>query len=341
MEFLDKINNIKGATILKLIGLVIMVMIVGGFLIQLLGAGLFFNIADRGSKMMNDSVASIGGSSPQIAYEAADMELSTRNVIPEPGHTTGDTAEDFEVTEYYANIETRNLQSTCAAVAQLKAKEYVIFENANEYDRGCSYTFKVGNANKEEILGVIEGLDPKDLTENVRTIKNRVDDYTSELEILTKKKQTIESTLNDAINSYDEIARVATRANDAQSLATIIDSKVRIIEKLSQERININAQIDRINRSKSEQLDRLEYTFFSVTISENKYIDMERIKDSWKLATKKFVNNVNEVLQNISVNLAAVLFFILQFVIYFIIILFLAKGLWKLAKKIWKGGNNS
>ena len=141
----------------------------------------------------------------------------------------------------------------------------------------------------------------------------------------------------DAINSYEEIARVATRANDAQSLATIIDSKVRIIDKLSQERINISAQIDRISRAKARELDRLEYTFFNVEIRENKYIDKERLQDSWKLAIQEFVKNANAVLQNISINLAAAAFFVLQFAIYFILLVLLAKLLWKAAKGIWYG----
>ena len=50
-------------------------------------------------------------------------------------------------------------------------------------------------------------------------------------EYLKKKKETIEETLNDAINSYNEIAKVATEARDAESLSRIIDSKIRIIER--------------------------------------------------------------------------------------------------------------
>jgi hypothetical protein len=152
---------------------------------------------------------------------------------------------------------------------------------------------------------------------------------------LTKKKETIEETLNNAINSYDEIAALATQTKDVESLSKIIDSKIRIIEKLSQERININAQLDRLSRSKAEQLDKLEYTFFRVNIYENKYLDMDMLKDSWKLAIKKFFRDINKIVQDISINLFTVILLAIQYLLYLLLLLIAAKYFWRLAKYIW------
>ena len=220
-------------------------------------------------------------------------------------------------------------------MSALKAKSYVIFENSNQYDTGCRFYFKVEKKYQEEILGVIKALDPKTLTENTRTIKRMIDDYTQEEDILKKKKQTIEDTLNNAINSYDEISRVATQARDAESLAKIIDSKIRIIERLSQERINISVQLDRLSRAKAEQLDRLSYTYFNVSIYENKYVNVDDLKDSWKMAVKKFVRDVNKIFQDVSINLLAVILMIFQYALYILILIVTAKYGWKIAKNIW------
>lgn len=340
MEFLNK-YNLSGKNILKFAALALIALVVLSFGFQLVGTtfsrthSLSQSIMGQTAYDFDNSMAmeSAGG------YATKSVDLSLRNVSPTPaydGGTTGSDAEDYEVTEYNARIETRDLAGTCAQVAELKAKDYVIFENANQADTYCNYTFKVKTDKAEEILAIIKELDPKDLDENTRTIKKLVEDYTSELEILNNKKYTIESTLSDAINSYDEIARVATRANDAESLAKIIDSKVRIIEKLSQERININAQIDRLSRSKAEQLDRLEYTYFYVNIYENKYVDFENIRDSWKRAVKNFVNDVNSIAQNVSINLITMILVILQYILYLIIILLIGKVVWNIGKRIWK-----
>ena len=262
-------------------------------------------------------------------------EFSERNVAISPQTTSSDTAEDYEVTEYNSTIKTRNLKQTCSTLAGLKARTYVIFESANEYDTGCNYNFKVKNENKAEILAIVKSLNPRTLIENIHTIKRQNDDYTSEEEILKNKKEVIENTLNDAVQSYDEISRLATQQRDVESLAKIIDSKIRIIEKLSRERIRVNEQLDRLSRNKADQLDRIQYVYFHLNVYENKFVDLKSIKDSWVAAVKKFVTNMNNVLQAISVNLIFVLFMISQYVLYLLIIILAAKYLWKYVKYIW------
>jgi hypothetical protein len=105
---------------------------------------------------------------------------------------------------------------------------------------------------------------------------------------------------------------------------------------LTQERININAQLERLGRAKAEQLDRLDYTYFSVNVLENKFVDWQNLKDSWKMAIKSFVSDINKVMQDITINLIAFLFFAIQYVIYLFVVLIIVKYGWKLAKYIWK-----
>jgi len=276
-------------------------------------------------------------------YEESDMmmqSLSSRNAAsiypPMPGNTVGGDAEEYEATEYSANIETRNLEDTCAAIEELKALDYVVFESANTYDRGCSYSFKVEHAHVAEVLAAIEALDPRDLSESIFTIKRQIDDFTSEEDILTRKLTSIDETLRSATKAYDDVTLLATRAQNVESLAKIIDSRLLLIERLTQERVNINAQLERLSRAKEQQLDRLVYTYFSVNVYENKFFDGEDIKDSWKQAVREFVQTVNESLQGITVNLVALLFLALQFAIYALLILIFAKYGWRLVKYIWE-----
>ncbi|MEA1962899.1 MAG: hypothetical protein U9M94_01520 [Patescibacteria group bacterium] len=339
MEFLNK-YNLKFSQILKIGGLAILGIIVLVFLFRVVGSS--FSSLSRAT--LNSPKAGFDKGMPfgveslrSNADYAVSPQISARNIAQtqQQKSSTGNTAEDYEITEYNSTIETRNLKNTCAQVSMLKAKSYVIFENSNQYDTGCNFYFKVEKNYQEEILGVIKALNPKTLTENTRSIKNAIDDYTQEEDILKKKKMTIENTLNDAINSYDEISRVATQARDAESLAKIIDSKIRIIERLSQERINISVQLDRISRSKAEQLDRLSYTYFNIRIYENKYVNIDDLKDSWKAAIKKFVRDINKIIQDVSINLLAVILMILQYALYILILIITAKYGWKIAKNIW------
>lgn len=348
MQFLKDFDP-KPVNILKLAGLAVVAIIVVVFAVRLIGSSfgsVSSGMGDKGSAGQAAPMASYDmaySGTEEMAYvKSGGAALSIRNataptVAPQAGQATmGSDAESLEVTEYTASIETRKLADTCARITGLKAREDVIFENAGEYEHGCNYTFKAKRASVAEILALIEALDPKELDANTYTIKNIVDDYTSELEILEKKKATIEATLADAIQAYDDITRLATKVSDVESLARIIDSKIGIIERLTQERLNVSSQLDRLARSKAEQLDRLEYTYFYVNVYENKFIDGQDLKDSWKAALKSFVQDINRAIQDITVNLVAVLFAALQYVIYFFILLIIAKYGWRLAQRIWK-----
>lgn len=342
MKFLE---NLKTSQIAKLAGLALVAILVLSFVGQMFGITVG-PLLQKGSYELDELASdSYMKAYPESAPSYGGMGapgLSSRNVEtslpmpPEDQVIPGDDAEEFEVTEYSASFETRDREGMCATLAGLKGKEYVIFESATEYDTGCNYTFKVRHDHVEEILTAIKEMDPKDLSENTYTIKRLVTDYTSEIEILEKKLATIEETLETATRSYDDVTRLATQTKDVESLAKIIDSKLNIIEKLTQKRIETSAALERLERSKAEQLDRLEYTYFHASVTENTFIDGEGLKDSWKYAVKEFVRNVNETIQNITIGLLSFLFIALQYAIYAFILLIIAKYGWKAVRYIWE-----
>ncbi|MDD4476882.1 MAG: hypothetical protein PHY40_01855 [Patescibacteria group bacterium] len=346
MQFPSNLN-LKSANIFKIVGLALVAIVVIAFAFRMIGSSLgsIFSKNNTGGFTTYQSAPAFD--SGGINYKESDnVSLSLRNasspsdaLIPTPisGETAaGDNAEEFEVTEYNAFIETRHLKNICDEIITLKTRDDVIFENANEYEKNCNYSFKVKRDSVDEILTIIKALDPKEFNVNTYTIKRLIDDYTGETEILNKKIKSIEETLTSATRAYDNIAALATKTQDVESLAKIIDSKINIIERLTQERININAQLERLGRAKAEQLDRLDYTYFSVNVLENKFVDWQNLKDSWKMAIKSFVSDINKVMQDITINLIAFLFFAIQYVIYLFVVLIIVKYGWKLAKYIWK-----
>jgi len=252
MQFPNNLN-LKPMNILKFVGLALVVIIIVTLAFRLIGSSFSSLSYKTGiSNLMGQSApaydSAMYSEKADMVYSGGAVGLSVRNVVSSPSIVpitnnviTGDNAEDFEVTDYSANIETRHLEDTCKQISGLKSREDVIFENSNEYEKGCNYSFKVKHGSVEEILDLIKTLDPKDLSENKYTIKRLVDDYTSEVEILEKKIASIEKTLADAVKAYDDVTRLATQTQNVESLAKIIDSKIGIIERLTEVRININA----------------------------------------------------------------------------------------------------
>ena len=343
--------------ILKVIGFVIIGLVIISFAFQLLSP-VFVSMEHGVSGMMPFSTSNsiteeayykgegyvvAQDASADYGYGGNDLmnlvNLSARNigiVPPQPGGgSIGVGAEDVEVTEYYASFETGNSEKLCGKVMSLKAREDVIFESANEYDQGCNYAFKVVHANAPDILAFINDLDPRDLSENTYTIQKQLNDFTSEEDILKAKLASINETLASALRAYDDITRLATRTENADALAKIIDSKIGIIERLTEERINVNASLERLLRNKESAIDRLTYTHFLVNVYENKFLDGRYIVDSWRVSIKNFVHEINKVAQDITINLVLLIILIAQYVFYFALALFAVKYAWRCAKYVW------
>lgn len=296
---------------------------------------------DSGNPSYNNSAGYRGNG---IMMESADMMMAESSfnskmirppMPPGNDYATGSDAEDFEIKEYNGTIKTRRLEDVCNIIGQLKSREDVIFETADQSKKSCYFRFKVEKAITEEIVTIIEALKPESFSARIQTIKKMIEGYDDELDILTKKLASIEETLTNAQSAYDELTRLATRKSDVESLTKIIDSKLKLIEKLSNERLNTKERIDRLSKSKAEQVDRLNYTFFNIHVNEDLLVDFDTIKDSWRYEVKRFVSNFNEMIQGVTVHLMTYILRFIQVMIYFFLSLFLLKGVWFVVKRIW------
>lgn len=272
------------------------------------------------------------GYAEEMAYDMAARSIAP---TPYPEYATGD-AEGFEIKEYSGSIKTRNLDRVCGLLEQLKPYEYVVFEEASHGKYNCYYRFKVENDYAADILSQIEALNPEELNARTSSIKRRVDNYTNELEILMNDLAATEVALQDAQTSYDELQVLATNAQDIETLSTIIDNKVRLINQLTQKRLQTKQQIDRLEKAKEDQLDRLKYTFFSISVYEFELVDGKAILDSWEHALKQFVTEFNRTLQEATVGLAGNLIKLVLLALYFVIGLFVVKYGWRYTKAFWK-----
>lgn len=245
------------------------------------------------------------------------------------------TSEDYEVKSIDTQINTHFKNDVCSKFQELKAKQYIIFENSNSSEKSCYFNLKVEKDRADEVLSLIKSYDPEYLNENIETIKRQVDNFSSEIDILQKKLDSIEITLKDAQKQYDDLTKLATQKSDTESLAKIIDSKLNLINKLSDERVNANAQMMRFKRDKEIQLERLNYSFFNINIVEELFFDWKAIKDDWKNTIKNFIFDINDIIKAISIDLVEYLLRFVQISIYFFISLILLKWVWFVTKKIW------
>ncbi|MBT4936926.1 hypothetical protein HON22_03320 [Candidatus Peregrinibacteria bacterium] len=323
-------------SIAKILGVLLLGVIVVSIVISLFSFSI--NTLLRPSQQYNDY--GMGGGYEESFLASDSMGMKGKRIALPPGfnnqYSLGDDAENFEIKEYSATVRTRKLKQSCEGIASLKVGADVIFETSDEGERSCYYQFKVKKDKEQEVLDIIKSLKPETFNTKIETIQRILDEYDSELEILEKKLASVEDTLTKAQDAYDELTKLATRKQDIESLTKIIDSKLNLIEKLTRERIDIKEQIDRFNKNKSDQLQRLNFSYFNINIYEDLIVDVKEIKDSWKYEIKNFVRNINQVAQDLSVNLLNFIVRFIQVAIYIFISLILLKGIWVVVKKIWK-----
>lgn len=267
--------------------------------------------------------------------ESADIGRGAGN-IEKDFAPSGDDAEEFEVTRYNARIKTRKLDKTCGVLDELKPLDYVIFENMRAYDDGCSYHFKVKRTHTDEILEIINALNPDELSQQTYTIKEQIEDTTSEIDVLKEQQETIRQILEEAKVSYREVTQLARSSDNAQALADTIRHRVETIERLTERRVRLANRLERLQKRRAEQLDRLNYTFFTVNVTEEKYINWQEVQASWKHSVRELVSTFNSTVQGVTVHLIGFILVAAQFVFYLLLLFFAVKYGWRFVKRNWK-----
>lgn len=334
MKFLED-NGISKSLAVKLVGVFALGMLV------VAGLQVVSNTAPFQS--MKYAISEDGGYGYDMGSTAGSPALSYRNVEdsmmpPSPEFAPGNDTDAYEVKEYNATFETGDATTECEAIADLLDREDVVFESTNEYEKGCSYNFKVEKDSVSDILAILEDLNPKHLSENAYTIKREVTDYTSEIEILETKLAAYDATLTQSTATYDELIRLATSRGDIDALTRATDSKLALVERISISKIEVNAELDRINRSKAEALDRLAYSNFYVNVYENALVNGDSIKESWIAAVQELVSDINTFVQEVSLGFIALMFMVIKFALYGVVLLYVARFGYSYAKKVWSQG---
>ena len=337
--------SLKKMSILRIIGSLLVVMIV-----LALGVSMFNGLSNNAYRLTGGIMPSSFGEAEGVYnnlsdsvsksvynYDVAEMNQAVRLPTTDvQGYETGNDAEAMEITEHSGTINSNNLQETCSTLFDLKKYPYVIFEDSSIEDTSCYAIFKVENDYANDVLGLIKDLDPTNLISKTHTVKATIEHYTTEVEILENKLAMVETILAEGQESYDELRLQVDNVKDINGLANIINNKIALIERLTNERFNIKQRIDSYNTTKAEYLDKLDYTFFRINVYEDIVVDFQRIKDSWESKLENFIWEFNSILQEGTFDIVNFLMKALVMLLYLFFMLIIVKFGWKSAKYIWK-----
>ncbi|MCD5384672.1 MAG: hypothetical protein LRZ97_02025 [Candidatus Pacebacteria bacterium] len=279
-------------------------------------------------------VVASSGSAKMVAPQM--MGMMAEDSMPYPSEPASKDAEDYETREYSASYEKSNIDKTCEKFEDLKPLEYVVFSNANKSDSYCSYTFKVEVDKEDEIILLIESLDPKSFDANTFTLERSITNNINEIEILKKKIKMLDSLLASAQTKYTALRNTG----DTGALVQAINNEINLIERITNQKLTVQSRIDRLTNNTGVQTERIDYSQFNIFVAEKKFIDMRSIGESWRFAFERFVSSVSGSVQDLTMGLMMFVFTLVKFVLYLGIgVMTLAVAtrlLWKMVRKVWR-----
>lgn len=250
------------------------------------------------------------GGGMMAAYDTAVLGKSaglavqnyTMPVPPMPMVNGSRNAEKYERTGYSARFETRRFAETCDEIEGLKPLDYVLFDSANRAERSCWYSFRVETAHADEVLALIEDLGPTDLSVDVQTVAQSIEDSTDRVAALKRQRATIDATLAAAERAYDEAIR-AVRTSEVSGLGALVSDKLATIERLTNAKLSLDEQIRMLEAGTQSITDDTTYAHFSVSVSRISLVDWRALGASWRLAFESAIREASDLL-------AAILFMI-------------------------------
>jgi hypothetical protein len=340
-----KVISVVVSTVVLFIGALIIVFVVSYFM-RGFGSSSF-SINQKGTSL---SVGSMPGMAPRMlnydgvsdSVQSSDYSYGTNNtygnrssVYATPAVTTR-KAEDFELTSYQAQVESRDVESDCQTIQNLKSDEAIIFISANTAKDSCSFSFKTEKTKEQSAVSVIKALNPKSFTQNVATIEDRLTSYDRRKEILEHELTVLQKILDDAITSYEALSKLAITTGSVTNLRQAIYDKVDIIERLTQKKLTIEQELRQLGDSTSSSKEEIQYVQFSVSVYKNTFVDKEALASSWKYEIKQFISEMNKSLQTVTIGLVTFIFTLGTYILYLLIIVVIVKYLKRVLVYIWR-----
>lgn len=301
-----------------------------------MGYGGVAGMAEMASDYMGGDV--YGTKMANVAYDTSSSIIAP---MPPMAVNGSRNAEKYERTDYSANFMTRRFTETCDAVEAWKPLEYVIFDTANRSEQNCWYAFRVATAHADEVLAKVKALKPDDMSVNVQTVAQSIENTADRITILKRRLASVDATLASAERAYDQ-AIGEVRGSSVGNLGALVTDKLNTVERLTNEKLSLDEQISSLEQGKDDQLDETAYTHFSVSVSKVSFIDWKSLGDKWRYAVQQAVNDVSDIFSGILLSIPVfalrIVWFALVGLISIIALVVFARVARNLAVMIWHWG---
>lgn len=244
--------------------------------------------------------------------------------------------ESYETTDYQITARTRQFEEGCSLLRTLKTDTRIYFKSLYVDQNVCSALFFSAPDKVDSILNQLKDIRGAEVSESTQSVTRTREVLQTETQIVTEQLSSVVHTLADAEIQYAVIAEFARANNEAAALTEAIRDKLQILESLTQQRIQLTAQLQQLQQQATDLNERIGMIAFTVNINRSFAFDPEETSREWETSWHTLKNTVTSVLIGFTTYLGVFILRALQFAFYALILIFIARYGWKVVHKIWQ-----
>jgi chaperonin cofactor prefoldin len=259
--------------------------------------------------------------------------------IPQPNPATGGAVsqlEAYETTRYDVRARTRAFDELCAALTVLKDRSEINFRQLNTSTNSCTATFYVPDSEAAAVAETLRGYSGVEIARTTNSVTRHRSQLQSQASIVRQQLASVERSLAVAETEFDEIAVFARDSNDAATLATAIREKLSLIDTLTQRKITLTSQLDRLLQQSADLEERLGVAEFQVNASRLFPIYANERAQQWQGAWDELSNTFTDTLIVLSATFGIFLLWLIRVVVYGAVVIVVVRLLWKFVRLIWR-----
>ena len=266
-----------------------------------------------------------GMSAPALDGYTMESESSYYMPTPAPSEYTADL-EKYETTAYSVTARTKQFDEVCDMLTSLKSDTQVHFKSLNESTNNCRATFFVDENKASEVLNNLTAFSGVEYTRNTVSVTRHRQQIQSQTDILKQQLASVQRSLTAAETQFDEIADFARQNKDAATLSQAINQKLNNINNLTQQKINLTSQLNRLYQQAADLNERMDVVQFDVNINRSNPIYVGKYEREWEAAWENLKDTYNQTLINLSAFFGTFLLIVLQGIIYLLVLIVVLRG---------------
>jgi len=268
---------------------------------------------------------------------AADTAYYPEPVPPVPapdGYTSG--LERYETTSYNLSARSRDFDSLCDSLSTLKNEGAIHFKHLNTGLNHCDARFFVEEDRVASVLAQFENERSVQINRNTQSVTRHKEQIESQANIVRQQLASVERTLAEAEEAYDEIVAFARTNKDSETLNSAITNKLRQIDQLTSRKISLTSQLSNYAQQAADLNERLNVVEFYANFSRSNPVNVGENERRWEQAWEDLRDQFTETLIGVSVFFGIFILYVLQYGLYLLVLVVIARFAWKLVRNIWR-----